>query len=474
MVDLADRRVLGDQLAFLAAQVADVAAEHDRSDPRTAVASAAGPGPSGAPRRIPARFGAPYDPTAPTAPSRPPGPVPAGSRSAVSVGQVLIDQVADQAEPAVGAEGVRAGVLHVRQRGRARMKPSPTRGLSARSVASLGIGKAPDCDHPGQFRTPMSRYACSNAARCSDAELAGVLLDHRDHPVAERDRDGMGLHREMPACRLRLTGLRRSRRLKGLGDQVLGRVRDQVADDVVEQRGRPGGRPDLGRCPEDVRVVVGHPQHQVGEAEIGEQLPLRDQQLEPGWSVSERSVCSEMISDIDGMSQIYRADCSTRFARSARIAPGNLPTSSSLGDEKHVPSLLLSTAGPRSGADCSTRFARSARIAPGNLPTSSSLGDEKHVPSLLLSTAGPRSGADCSTRFARSARILWQNRRLFTSGGSNGQECPQAPRAPEEEREPRQAPQRLRADSPSDTKTPRISVGFLFAEVHRVLRITVI
>ena len=98
--------------------------------------------------------------------------------------------------------------------------------------------------------------------------------------------------------------------------------------------------------------------------------------LSQRWSGSERSVCSEMISDIDGMSQIYRADCFTRFAR--------------------------------------------------------------------------------------SARIVWQNRRLFTSGGSNGQECPQAPRAPEEEREPRQAPQRLRADSPSDTKTPRISVGFLF------------
>ena len=39
--------------------------------------------------------------------------------------------------------------------------------------------------------------------------------------------------------------------------------------------------PHLGRGPVDVRVVVGHPQHQVGEAEVGEQLPLRDQQLEP-------------------------------------------------------------------------------------------------------------------------------------------------------------------------------------------------
>jgi hypothetical protein len=32
------------------------------------------------------------------------------------------------------------------------------------------------------------------------------------------------------------------------------------------------------------------------------------------------------------------------FARSARIAPWIAPTSSSLGDEKHVPSLLLSAA----------------------------------------------------------------------------------------------------------------------------------
>jgi len=34
-------------------------------------------------------------------------------------------------------------------------------------------------------------------------------------------------------------------------------------------------------------------------------------------------------------------DCSARYARSARIALCKPPRSSSIGDEKHVPSLLL-------------------------------------------------------------------------------------------------------------------------------------
>src|SRR5215212_5046782 len=80
-------------------------------------------------------------------------------------------------------------------------------------------------------------------------------------------------------------------------------------------------------------------------------------------------------------------DCLARQARSARIAPWSPPTSSSLEDEKHVPSLLLSTARGTIRFDCLARQARSARIAPWSPPTSSSLEDEKHVPSLLLSTA---------------------------------------------------------------------------------------
>jgi hypothetical protein len=64
------------------------------------------------------------------------------------------------------------------------------------------------------------------------------------------------------------------------------------------------------------------------------------------------------------------------------------PTSSSLGDHKHVPSLLLSTARGAIGcwiASLAALTQRGSRL--WSAPTSSSLGNHKHVPSLLLSTA---------------------------------------------------------------------------------------
>jgi len=54
--------------------------------------------------------------------------------------------------------------------------------------------------------------------------------------------------------------------------------------------------------------------------------------------------------------------------------------------------------------DCFARYARFARIALGSPPTSSSLVDEKRVPSLLLSTAARDPVLDC---FARYARCVW-------------------------------------------------------------------
>jgi hypothetical protein len=86
----------------------------------------------------------------------------------------------------------------------------------------------------------------------------------------------------------------------------------------------------------------------------------------------------------------------------ARIALWNPPTSSSFGDEKHVPSLLLSTA---ARDPMSNLLAPLARIALWNPPTSSSFGDEKHVPSFLLSTAArdPMSNLLAPRLMTRSA-----------------------------------------------------------------------
>lgn len=58
-------------------------------------------------------------------------------------------------------------------------------------------------------------------------------------------------------------------------------ARDQMADHVVLVRGRARVRPHLGNRDIAGAVARGNPQHEVGEGEVGEQLPLRDQQMQP-------------------------------------------------------------------------------------------------------------------------------------------------------------------------------------------------
>ncbi len=56
---------------------------------------------------------------------------------------------------------------------------------------------------------------------------------------------------------------------------------DEVADHVVLVRGRAGVGPHLRDGDIAGAVAGGNPQHEVGEGEVGEQLPLRDQQMQP-------------------------------------------------------------------------------------------------------------------------------------------------------------------------------------------------
>lgn len=54
-----------------------------------------------------------------------------------------------------------------------------------------------------------------------------------------------------------------------------------MADHVVLIGGGAGVRPHLGHGDIAGAVEGGDPQDEVGEGEVGEQLPLRDQQMEP-------------------------------------------------------------------------------------------------------------------------------------------------------------------------------------------------
>ena len=99
-------------------------------------------------------------------------------------------------------------------------------------------------------------------------------------------------------------------------------------------------------------------------------------------------------------------DCSLRSLPIALWSPA---TSSSLVDEEHVRSLLLSTPVRDRGFDCSLR---SLPIALWSPATSSSLVDEEHVRSLLLSTPVRDRGFDCSLRSRFGVRLL--RRRSWT------------------------------------------------------------
>ena len=112
VVDLPDGGVLGDQLAFLAAQVAHIAAQHDRAHPIAAPHQRQHPdhqmgfaghelGPPGVPARQHRLHRFLH------------GSRSGGEQLGGQGGQVLIGQVADQAQAPVGAQCIRARVLHL-------------------------------------------------------------------------------------------------------------------------------------------------------------------------------------------------------------------------------------------------------------------------------------------------------------------------------------------------------------------------
>ena len=57
--------------------------------------------------------------------------------------------------------------------------------------------------------------------------------------------------------------------------------RHERADHVVDVRRRAGRRPHLGTAPEPVALAVWQPKHQVSEGEVGDDLPVGDQEVQP-------------------------------------------------------------------------------------------------------------------------------------------------------------------------------------------------
>ena len=70
--------------------------------------------------------------------------------------------------------------------------------------------------------------------------------------------------------------------LEGQVEQGSPPGRHERPDDVVDEGGRAGRGPHLAGRPEAAALPVRQPQHQVGEGEVGDDLPVRHQQLQPG------------------------------------------------------------------------------------------------------------------------------------------------------------------------------------------------
>ncbi len=102
-----------------------------------------------------------------------------------------------------------------------------------------------------------------------------VALDDAEHAAGadHRDRLDRGGARDPAVGHDRAGG-------DGAVEEGAASARRELADDVVEQARRAGGRTHLVGSHETAAVPGGQPQHEVGEREVGEQGPVRHERAE--------------------------------------------------------------------------------------------------------------------------------------------------------------------------------------------------
>ncbi len=278
VVDLPDGGVLGHQFAVAAAQFGDVPAEHQRA--RQGALGLERDGPQGHHPALDLHLGLPGCPAARQLDQRlvhgrPGGRHQFGGRPA----QVAADQVGGEAEPVVGGERVGAGVGdHA-----VRVEPDqavadPGRGVHV-GLLHPGVGEGAGGDHLGQVGGALQIGELQPAGG-ADGQQVGVAGDHPEHLALAPHRDRLDPDRHLLAP-LRIALAHDPTLVVGGVQQGAAAARDEVADHVVLVGGRAGVGPHLGDRDVPDAVPGGDPQDQVGEGQVGEQLPLRDQHVQP-------------------------------------------------------------------------------------------------------------------------------------------------------------------------------------------------
>ena len=276
VVDLPDGRVLGDQLALAAAQFGDVAQQYERAD-----AGALGL----------ERDGAQLDDAAVALDLGLAGRVTAGQldqglvdRAAGGrefgggLAEVVADEVGGEAEAVVGGEAVGAGVLD----DAVGVEPDqPVADARRRVHVDLlaGEGERPGGDHLGEVGGGLE-VGELQPGRGAHGQQIRVAGDDSEDPALAAYGDGLDPYRDLLAP-LRVALAHDPPLVERGVEQRAAAAGNEMADHVVLIGGGAGVGPHLGHGDVPGAVAGGDPQDEVGEGEVGEQLPLRDQQMEP-------------------------------------------------------------------------------------------------------------------------------------------------------------------------------------------------
>ena len=192
--------------------------------------------------------------------------------------EALADQVRRQTQPAVRRQGVRA---------RIRDEPvsaepdetvaHPRAGLTTGVRSSVGKSTLRH-----EFRQQASRLEVSEleSAGSPHRDQVRVPGDDGEYEVVAAHRDRLDAHRDVvPPFRIPVapdhTGV-----ICGV-DQCPPPPWEERADQILDVGSGPGCRSHLRCRSETGAIALGHPQHEVGEGEVGEELPVGDQGVQP-------------------------------------------------------------------------------------------------------------------------------------------------------------------------------------------------
>jgi hypothetical protein len=138
-------------------------------------------------------------------------------------------------------------------------------------------GEPAQADHPRQVAGRLQVRELE-PARSPDAKQVRVARDHAQHPSLAQDRNGLDPHRDV-VTPLRIALPRDPTLIEGRVEQRPTAARDERADQIVDEGGRSGRGTYLRTAPVAVAVAVGEPQNEVREGQVGDDLPVGDEQV---------------------------------------------------------------------------------------------------------------------------------------------------------------------------------------------------